>query len=349
MRMEEIGITSPAGTLDEYRVSALSASDREEAIALMKRSLGDDAVAAKTDAYWSWKHERSVFGPSYVTGARANDNTLASLRVMMRWAFAGPSGEQRVGVRPVDTATHPDHQRKGLFKRLTLAAIDDLRAEGAAFVFNTPNSNSRPGYLKMGWSVVTEWPLYARPASPLTFFSRPASPSRGVERWGNFAKRAEEDIRRIVAANEAGRARSGWRTIRTFEYLDWRYGDVPSLSYEVVPIEADGRLAGFVIGRSGNGIGGVSVFVVTEAFTDQPSVGAFAMLLRRTARRVRTAYLIGHFAEGTMERASLAWAGFLRMPKRGYIFAARTLDPLVSPDPLHPDSWDLTIGELEIF
>ena len=41
----------------------------------------------------------------------------------------------------------------------TLAAIDELRAESVAFVFNTPNDKSRPGYLKMGWHEVGRVPV----------------------------------------------------------------------------------------------------------------------------------------------------------------------------------------------
>ena len=175
--------------VDNYQVNSLAPDERNDAIALMKSTLGDDAAAAKTEAYWTWKHERSVFGPSYVTGARAQDGTLASLRVMMRWMFSSPGGAKLLGVRPVDTATHVDHQRRGLFKRLTLAAVDDLAKQGAAFVFNTPNENSRPGYLKMGWSIVANWPLYVRPAGPLALLRRGGMGIALVENWSDFASR----------------------------------------------------------------------------------------------------------------------------------------------------------------
>ena len=54
-------------------------------------------------------------------------------------------------VRAVDTATHPDYQGRGIFRLLTLAGVEAMTAEGVQFVFNTPNDQSRPGYLKMGW------------------------------------------------------------------------------------------------------------------------------------------------------------------------------------------------------
>ena len=68
-------------------------------------------------------------------------------------------------MRAVDTATHPEYQGRGIFTRLTHAALDELEREGVAFVFNTPNDQSRPGYLKMGWDVVGRLPVLVRPRS----------------------------------------------------------------------------------------------------------------------------------------------------------------------------------------
>ena len=79
---------------------------------------------------------------------------------------ARPRASTLRAVRAVDTATHPDHQGKGIFTKLTLGAIPDLRDDGVDAIFNTPNDKSRPGYLKMGWSQVGRVPVGVRVASP---------------------------------------------------------------------------------------------------------------------------------------------------------------------------------------
>ena len=68
-------------------------------------------------------------------------------------------------VRAVDTATHPDFRGQGVFSALTLGALEELRSDGVAFVFNTPNERSRPGYLKMGWQPVGQVRVLARTRS----------------------------------------------------------------------------------------------------------------------------------------------------------------------------------------
>lgn len=74
--------------------------------------------------------------------------------MFLRWKFDVPGEGTISAVRAVDTATHPDWQGSGIFTRLTLGALDELRDDGLDVVFNTPNDQSRPGYLKMGWSQV---------------------------------------------------------------------------------------------------------------------------------------------------------------------------------------------------
>ena len=43
---------------------------------------------------------------------------------------------------------------RGVFRALTMHALDELHARGVSFVFNTPNDQSRPGYMNMGWRPV---------------------------------------------------------------------------------------------------------------------------------------------------------------------------------------------------
>src|SRR5690606_32239213 len=104
------------------------------------------------------KHRRNPFGASPMWVAET-DEGLAAVRAMMRWELAGPDGRVLRAVRAVDTATHADHRGRGLFRRLTLGAVESLTAEGVDLVFNTPNDQSRPGYLTMGWEVLGRVPL----------------------------------------------------------------------------------------------------------------------------------------------------------------------------------------------
>ncbi|MGZ6956855.1 MAG: GNAT family N-acetyltransferase, partial [Acidimicrobiia bacterium] len=154
-------------------------SDRAEILELLRRSLGRE-VDARYEQLFAWKHVENAFGPSPAWVA-CDGERIAGFRTLMRWEFAD-GREVRRAVRAVDTATHPDYQGRGIFTGLTLHAIDELRTEGVDFVFNTPNDQSRPGYLKMGWKVVGRLPTLVRP----TRWRRAASIAKArvpAERW----------------------------------------------------------------------------------------------------------------------------------------------------------------------
>ena len=91
----------------------------------------------------AWKHEANPFGRS-LQWVMVDGGQVVGYRAFMRWEFVGLGRSWRA-VRAVDTATHPDHQGKGIFKALTLHAVDVARDDGVDFVFNTPNDQSRPG------------------------------------------------------------------------------------------------------------------------------------------------------------------------------------------------------------
>ncbi len=115
-----------------------------EALALLKTSLQFTG-----DAVWfHWKHRQSPFGPSPGFVAMEGEHMLG-VRLFMPWHFVH-RGELFRALRPVDTATLPPARGKGVFRKLTLEGLDLLRGS-YDLVFNTPNSQSYPGYRKMGW------------------------------------------------------------------------------------------------------------------------------------------------------------------------------------------------------
>jgi hypothetical protein len=98
-----------------------------------------------------WKHFENPFGKSY--GLLAVDNErIVGLRMFMRWEFLFDKNIVKA-IRPVDTCTDHDYRGQGLFKKITLQGLQNIREE-YELVFNTPNSNSLPGYLKMGWKLI---------------------------------------------------------------------------------------------------------------------------------------------------------------------------------------------------
>ncbi|NUN06074.1 MAG: GNAT family N-acetyltransferase [Bdellovibrio sp.] len=346
----------------DLRICRYNAEAIPEVLKLVKVTLGNEGAVRKTEAFWRWKHEDNHFGSSYGLYAQDEAQALAvGLRVLMRWQFRAKDGQMQQAVRAVDTATHPAYQRLGIFSQLTRQAVEDLKQEGVDLIFNTPNAQSLPGYLKMGWQVVAKWPLYIRVLKPARMLTRrlksiavsqqiikfEAFFAPNIMTWQVFAARYKKDIPNLVLYWEQQRRQTGLRTFRDFDYIQWRYGQHPHLTYGFYAFEHGGRLAGFAILRP-NWRYGWQEMVLTEMFLQQPDKKLGRSFLKNLTKQLRGDYLVTHFSAPTFEKALLRRAGFLKVPRQGMTF---TVNPLSarSQSALVAASWDLTLGDLEIF
>jgi GNAT superfamily N-acetyltransferase len=310
--------------------------DRTAVLALLQASLGwvpDDSY----ERFFDWKHHQSPFGPSPAWVAVDGDRVVG-FRTFMRWEFERDGATVRA-VRAVDTATHPDYQGRGIFTSLTRHALDELRGDGVAFVFNTPNDKSRPGYLKMGWRLVGRLPVAARPRSARSLL-RVARARTAADKWsaetdaGVPAAEALQD-REAVAVWVKGRDRRPGvlRTRRTPEYLAWRYGFAP-LRYRALPVGDGAGLVIFRLRRRGQAL---EAAVCEELFPDDGG-------LRRRALRqvVRTTGADHAVVVGVAEPAQ----GLLPVPGQGPTLVWRDVCDDTVPS---ADDWSLNLGDVELF
>lgn len=327
-------------------------ADRDAIRGLMKASLGE-GVIPRTDAFWAWKHEINPFGPSPVLVAEA-DGMLVGLRAFMRWTWWAGS-RAFPAVRAVDTATHPDWQGRGIFKRLTLSLRETVQAEGVSFVYNTPNDQSRPGYLKMGWSAVgrpTIWVSPRRPVRLLAAYARgmyggteESPPEVQAELAGaHFLRPAV----RAIADRAAGNPGATYGTRRTSGYLEWRYASIPDFRYHAMS-KGEGDDGAIVVLRTRRR-GALSEIRICDVVAG-PAAGARwnAVALLRGAARVADAD-VAIAMPGSVPDAWMAMAGYLPVPKVGPVLTVYPLNVAPgTPDPLVRSSWRLSVGDLELF
>ena len=206
-----------------------TAADVPAIVDLLRLSLGDVSTT-KSAAYWAWKHVHNPFGPSRVLLAEA-DGILVGVRAFMQWRWTDGRREY-TALRAVDTATHPGYRGQGIFKKLTLALIDLRTRAGDDFIFNTPNEQSKPGYLKMGWRELGRLPVSLRIHRPLTLLrnklSKHASPVDLPPPPAPFDWAIGSTIGSTIGAGPQVEA---WRTAPRGDYLTWRYRDCPVVDY----------------------------------------------------------------------------------------------------------------------
>lgn len=318
----------------DIEVRTATDADLPAVLPMLRESLGklDDP---HYEAFLHWKHRANAFGvsPAWVA---LHDGAVVGYRTFLRWRFVDDDGRRIRAVRAVDTATAPAYRGLGLFRTLTLRGVAELTLAGDGLVFNTPNDQSRPGYLKMGWQVARQLPVGVMPAGPAGA-SRMVRSRVPAALWSEATAVGLPAIEALADETLAGALLQhapdkGFRTDRTLDYLAWRTA-FPPLRYRILLAGHDPAEGGIVFRLRRRGE--ATEAVVIEQLV--PHWGTGARLVRQLLRQTGADYAIG-LRTGPS-------AGLLPLPKQGPLLTTR---PLASSPPA-PRSWVLTMGDVELF
>jgi GNAT superfamily N-acetyltransferase len=304
-------------------------SDLEEVLEVLRLSLGEPPGLRRTRELFAWKHFDNPFGRSLMLIAEG-EGRVAGFRAFIRWQLKGPSGATLRCVRAVDTATHPDFQRRGIFRDLTMAGIDQATSEGTDLIFNTPNEKSGAGYLTMGWHRIGDVGLMGVP-SPRAL-RRARSETWNTNTSLHVANASPASLAK--ASIRLDRPARGWRTPRTPDYLRWRFGAHPTAQYLLYEDERAAAIARANVRR------GRRELVLSE-------LSGSSAPIRHLRRAARPDYTVAWFSAGSPERGLALRAGLAPIPgKRALTLMARPLRELEHD--LSWRSWDLSFGDLEL-
>lgn len=308
---------------------------------LLGRSMGL-VVDARYRGFFAWKHTESPFGPSPAWVAEDTDG-IVGFRTFLRWEFER-DGAVVHAVRAVDTATDERARGRGVFTSLTTAAVDAMIAAGTAFVFNTPNDQSRPGYLKMGWEDVGRAAVKVRPRS-LRAAAQLRSARTPADIWSTPTEAGapaldlladDERVSALLAGTRPALARA-LHTRRGVDVLRWRYG-FPPLAYRAAPV-GDRLEDGLVLFRIRQR-GPLREAAITEVVAPPGQAGAVRRAIGAIVRAAGADYAIA------LGSARSPREGWLPLPRQGPALTWRRLNELDRP-PLA--SWSLSLGDIELF
>jgi GNAT superfamily N-acetyltransferase len=307
-------------------------ADDQAVVALLSDGLGWGS-GDLPGQFFRWKHRANPFGQSWAWVAVA-DGRVVAYRSFMPWEFRAPDGSVRHAARAVDTVVDATHRRQGLFRRLTLHGIEEMTSSGVEFVFNTPNENSRPGYVSMGWSLAGRIPVAIKPRG-LSVLRRGAAPVS--KQWSvpsDVGLPAGEAL-----AGEAGRALAGnhrredaTATRVTAEFLRWRLA-FPALHYRFMPISRDPSDGGVVFRVRRRGTGLVAVVIEALCLSRRDAGVLMASIVRQA--KVDYAIVGRHSQVGRTVPA----------PGRGPVVTLRSL----ATEPPSANSLALTMSDGELF
>lgn len=298
--------------------------DIPQILNVLKASLGETS-SKKTEEVWRYKHIDNPFGESLVLLAEEDDEVVG-VRAFMRWQWQ--KGEQVYSAfRAVDTATHPAHQGKGIFKKLTLKALEIGKQRGDHFVFNTPNSQSKPGYLKMGWEEVDRLKIHLRPVNLLK--------SKNEDfKYGIFGK--EEDSHELFKLNFNQLKGTGKIfTPKEITYFKWRFLNNPLQKYIIV-FDDEYFIAGYLKNRTG-----FKEFRISEAIVSGKGKKTAKTVILKLAKSSGAKVLSISLNSGINFKTGFS----------GDFGPVLTFKPIHLNEPqfLNLKTWSYSLGDLELF
>lgn len=104
----------------------------------------------KTREWFLWKYTQSPFGEALIIYATDNNGELAGMLAFGKYIHQYNDVEL-LSALSYETYVLPNYRGKGVFVQMIKKALDTLKQQNIAFVFNFPNSSSLQGFLKTGW------------------------------------------------------------------------------------------------------------------------------------------------------------------------------------------------------
>ncbi|WP_207512463.1 GNAT family N-acetyltransferase [Longitalea luteola] len=324
--------------------------DKPAMIALLKKSLGEGLIP-KSEALWTWKHEQNPFGASFVLLAEEN-NTIIGLRAFMQWQWKW-KGNLYKAIRAVDTATHPDHQGKGIFKKLTLQQLELCKQQGIHFVFNTPNDQSRPGYLKMGWVQQGRMPLKFKVTNPIALawavaFKKGKAGSTAedptpVQQWDPAVFKLMD--RYTNTDNDQ------LQTVLSTEYIRWRYADNPLFRYNYFTDFENFLLIGRIKSHSfTRELRLVDCMLFNNASSDRHINSRISRTILPYCKKNKIQVISFSGQQYQLNRSALSWMGIIPVQNRGPIVTVRDLNMSEQfSSLLNINNWGYSLGDMELF
>ena len=139
--------------------------DEDGLIALWKAAFPEGESGRAELDYWNWQFRDPPAGAGRFRLAVVGDqivgqNVVIPVPMQVR-------GQSIQGTLSLDTMTHPDYLRQGIFTTLANELYDELGREGFPITYGFPNENSIGGFVrKLQWTHVCSLPLYVKPLRP---------------------------------------------------------------------------------------------------------------------------------------------------------------------------------------
>jgi len=242
-----------------YEIVKYHPEFKRQVVELQRHLWGPDV--ALNAAYLEWKHEHNPYVETPLIYLALCGGQVVGMRGMFgaKWQIGHPC-QTFFGPCAGDSVIAPDHRNRGLYRKLTMAALNDLTNSGHTYVFSlSANKIAYWGSLAMGWRGIgslqrmqrrcaNSLPSAASAGEPHLFYSL----DRNGE-WGRGEASHHVSVESTPQPNAMAElierigADGRIRHVRDQQYFAWRFQN-PRAVYRFLFWE-DTRLEGYLVLR----------------------------------------------------------------------------------------------------
>ena len=230
---------------DEFQFRLLDTSRLGELAEMFRLCFGQEV----SEGYFRWKYLNNPGGEVTAFTAESEGRVAAFYGLLAEQYQI--DGEATTIHQSMDTMTHPDFQRRGLFVKTATMTYDHvMESSGHLRLMGVTGENAYHGFVnKLGWKNIERF-RYAFVTRPL-FRVRTAFVSRrplGLAPIGRFdeGRFSEYFVRREPSPLPIA-------PVLSVPYLNWRTFDHPFEQYDVIEIAEEGEPVGIIVGRLEDG------------------------------------------------------------------------------------------------
>ena len=270
-------------------VEAAVSEDKAEVLALLQESFAavqrSSSVQRGMD-FWDWKYRTGPFGVAIVQIIRIEGRIAAS---GVLWPMSLTWNHRILrALQLCDTAVHSEFRRRGLFGLLNEARKDLAAQQQYDLIFNFPNANSLPGYVKSGWQYAGRVPWLVRVAKPMAVVRDRLNPGKSKAIEVPTEYNLCESIASDIPAHLAG-AQHCISLDRPAGYWRWRFSEHPNRQYGLVHSSTDpNSIAVFTLSRKPSGL---IEMVIVDLVCEPESLSGLLGAILKCARRVGAGFI----------------------------------------------------------
>ena len=216
-----------------------------------------------------WMYRANPAGPGRIGLAEHNGKIVGQYAIVP--TVMKVSTEVIIGSQSLDTMTHPNYRRRGLFEILAKQVYREAGSDGIHIVYGFPNEFSHPGFIrKLNWFDISTTRIMVKPINwgnviRMRIDNKFLSHIGGI--GGSLASKVFCRVKRVPLMDDLAirqvssfdeRINELWTkvstqhhimVVRNRDYLNWRYVAIPDVDYQIYIAERGEKICGYLVLR----------------------------------------------------------------------------------------------------